>query len=496
MELITNNPFRIAGVLSNATVRELEIQRGKARAYARVGKEINSNYDFDILEPISRSLELIEKTFSNIEQNQDKVDHALFWFLNGNPFDDTAINYLKNGNQEKAIEIWEKVTLNKEINQKNFSSFSNLGTFKLLSQTQNEIKEGIEVKIKLIQSDCFKNFVLAVADETVIIDQDRQIEKLIDELLTQFKNQYSSAETLQFFSNSNGSTQKYLSLKLTQEPIYKIESLVESTKNKRKENNSRAYEFGLGLYSNCKDDLSLLKSLLGENDLRYKSVADLLANEIIQCGIDYFNDSQKKKIVGDYLESALKLTKLADSMAVGKLTKDRVKDNLIMLSEMKDQEISQAITLLQSVKDAYETNEEEIMREVKIQKLSLGYGQTINWTKVDGLIRNSIDWDQVIELTHNVIPRENIVRIKNSQNISKVNEYKKLVTFIFEKLNYSRKSQIQYLQYWEIVKTKESSGSTSPIQETPSTQDNDEIPSWFLWVVGIIIFIVVINTCN
>ena len=153
MELIQNNPYRIAGILSNATERELQKQKTKIKAYSKVGKEIKSDYDFLILGNIDRTEDSVNKAFSNVEQNQDKVNFSLFWFLNANPFDNTAIEYLKNGDAEKAVEIWEKVTTDKDVNSKNFSAFNNLGTYKLLSQTQNDIKEGIEAKIKLIESD-------------------------------------------------------------------------------------------------------------------------------------------------------------------------------------------------------------------------------------------------------------------------------------------------------------------------------------------------------
>ena len=84
---------------------------------------------------------------------------------------------------------------------------------KILSSNTFDIKLGIEAKIKLIESEYFENFVHSVADETVTINPQKQSEKLIDGLLRQFKNQYSSSETLQLFSGCNGTTQKYLSKK-------------------------------------------------------------------------------------------------------------------------------------------------------------------------------------------------------------------------------------------------------------------------------------------
>lgn len=437
MELIQNNPYRIAGILSNATERELQRNKSRFLKFAEVGKEIESEYDFNsCLQLINRNKDNLTHAFSHIQQNQDKVNFALFWFLNGSPFDKTAIEYLKNGDEEKAVEIWEKVTQNKEVNSKNFSAFNNLGTYKLLSQTQDEIKEGIEAKIKLIESEYFENFVHSVADETFTIDNEKQIEKLVDELLTQFKNQYSSSETLQLFSNCNGSTQKYLSKKFTEEPIHNIESQIESTKNKRNKNKSEAYQSGLNLATKCKSDLVLLQSLLGTTDLKYKTIADQLANEIMQCGIDYFNESQENDSSDNYLESAQKLTKIADRIAVGKLTKDRAKDSLASLEEMKDKSLSQTVELLQSVKDAYETNETTIRRQVKELEetdveIRLGM-KSINQFAVEDNIKNSINWKEVNNLLNAVLDDNSLEKIKGSSNHQLKAEFIELTKWLKE----------------------------------------------------------------
>ena len=333
MKIIQNNPYRIAGILSNSSAKELQKQKGKIKAFAKVGKEITSEFDFNLLDKIERTEQTIGKAFSNIEQNQDKVNNSLFWFLKATPFDETAISYLIKGDSEKATEIWEKVTNEKEVNSKNFSAFNNLGTLKLLSKSEFEIKKGIEAKIKLIESDYFENFVHTVADQTFTIDNKKQTEKLIDELLTQFKNKYSSADALELFSSCNGTTQKYLSKKFTEEPIHNIESNIESSKRKRKDNKSDSYSFGLKLFVDTKDDLTLLKSLLGTSDLNYKRVADELAKEIMQCGIDYFQEWKETK---DPSKDGLKLIKYAESIAVGSQTKDRVKENIEGLQEWVD----------------------------------------------------------------------------------------------------------------------------------------------------------------
>lgn len=470
MELIKNNPYRIAGILSNATEKELQRQKGRITAHARVGKDTESDLDFQFLPTISRKeIEVVNKAFSNVEQNQDKVNYALFWFLNASPFDNTAIQYLKNGDEEKALEIWEKVTKDKDVNSKNFSAFNNLGTYKLLSRDKSDIKTGIEAKIKLIESDYFESFVHSVADETYTIDNQKQSEKLIDELLTQFKNQFSSSETLQLFSGCNGTTQKYLSKKFTEEPLHKIESQIESCKKKRKADKGRAYEFGLKLFTNTKDDLSLLKSLLGTSDLKYKAVADQLANEIMQCGIDYFNESQENDSGENYLESSQKLTKLADSIAVGKLTKDRAKDSLATLADMKDREVNQAIAILSSIKLAYEKAISEIDAQVSAMRMTMSYNQSINYSKVDKMKANCLNWDKVVEVVGNGISINDVEVIQRCSNQSKVAEYKSLVDFLLGKLGPIQINQVKHLCYWKDVRAAQAKSTAKKVGSTISS---------------------------
>mgnify|MGYP000094274226 CR=1 FL=1 len=499
MELIQKNPYRIAGILSNATERELQKQKTKIKAYSKVGKEINSDYDFQDLDSITRTEDSINKAFSNIEQNQDKVNYALFWFLKANDIDKTAIEYLKNGDKEKAIEIWEKVTQNKDVNSKNFSAFNNLGTYRLLSQNREEIKEGIEAKIKLIESEYFESFVHSVADETFTIDNEKQIEKLVDELLTQFKNQYSSSETLQLFSNCNGSTQNYLSKKFTEEPLHNIESQISRSKNKRKDNKIDAYQFGLNLAANCKDDLVTLQSLLGITDLKYKTIADQLANEIMQCGIDYFNESQKNNSSENYLEQAQKLTKIADRIAIGKLTKDRAKDSLASLEEMKDQEVNQAIALLSSIKLAYDKAIREIDAQVSEMLMSMSYNQTINYTKVDKMKATCLDWSKVVEVIRNGISMNDVETIQRCSNQNKVSEYKTLVDFLFSKIGPIQINKVKYLCYWKDVRVAQAKSTAKKIGRTAvdtATSANDAsggcLGEIFSRVIGFVVVIIII----
>ena len=469
MHNITNNPYRIIGILSNATAKEIQSRKSKITAYSKVGKEITSEFDFPLFNSIEREHDKIEKAFSAIQQAKEMLENSLFWFLNTNSFDETAINYLRNGDKEKAIEIWEKVTTEKEVTPKNYSCFNNIGTLKLLGESQEEIKEGIEKKIKLIESDSFTNFVHSVAGEAYIIDNQKQVEKFIDDLLKQFKGKYSNADTLKLFSYCNGTTQKYLSQKFTQEPVHNIESQIERTKKKRNENKINAFQFGLKLHENTKSDLTLLKSLLGVNDLQYKMIADNLAKEIMQCGIDYFNESQENDSSEEYLENTKRLNLIADSIAVGKLTKDKAKDSLETLEDMKDQKVNKAIAILSSIKLAYDKAISEIDDQVRAMTMRMSYNQTINYSKVDKMKADCLNWDKVVEVVRDGISANDVLAIQGCSNQSKVSEYKNLVDFLFGKLGPFQINQVKHICYWKDVRGAQAMSTAKQVGSTISS---------------------------
>lgn len=500
MKLINENPYRIAGILANTSDKELLKQKSKIKRFSEVGKAITSDYDFSFLTPISRENGSIEKAFSNIEQNQDKVNHALFWFMNSNNFDETAINYLKNGDKEKAIEIWEKITDGKEVSSKNFSAFNNIGTLHLLDNSKLRVKKGIEAKVKLLESDYFKEFAHSVADETFTLNADNQIEIFVDSLLKQFKEVYSTSDTMSLFNGCNGTAQKYLSKRFTEEPIHKIETQIEQTKKKRVQNKLNAFRLGKDLYQNTKSELALLKNLLGSTNAQYKLLADNVAKEILQCSIDYFNESQEEDSNPDYLAEAMQLAKIADSVAVNSITKGRIKENIATLEGMKDREINLVIVVLKSLKDAFERNKSDIMEQVRRQERTMGYGQSINWSKVDDLINDSINWDKAIELITNAVSLKDVDKIRNSSDTSKINEYKSLVDFLLSKLSNYQKNKVKYLCYWKTVATSytQTKPTTSTTGTTTGTDHSNEsgIPEWVKWVGGIILLIILIRACN
>jgi hypothetical protein len=466
MKSILNNPYRIAGILANCSEKDILKQKSKIKRFSEVGKEITSEYDFSFFNPLQRTNSTIDKAFSDIEQNQNKIIHSLFWFTNLNPIDNTAIQHLVSGNKEKAIDIWDILTDEKEVTSKNFSAFNNIGTLYLLEDSKEKIKLGITSKIKLIESENFIDFVHTVADETFSIDKNKQIEILIDELLTQFKNKYSNSETIELFSNCNGTTQKYLSKKFTEEPIHKIETQIEQCTKKRTKDKSNAYKFGTDLYSKTKSELTLLKSIVGITNLQYKMLADNIAKEILQCSVDYFNESQEQEKSNNYLEEAMKLAKLAENISVNDATKNKAKENISTLEGMKDRDLNQAISTLNSIKIAYDKAINEIDVQVAKMRMTMSYNQTINYSKIDKMKAECLNWDKVVELVSDSITTRDIIKFQSCTNQTKINEYKELVNFLFSKLGPFQINKIKHICYWKDVKAEQVKSTAKQVGST------------------------------
>ena len=265
--------------------------------------------------------------------------------------------------------------------------------------------------------------------------------------------------------------QQLVAKRFTQEPIHLVETEVAKAEKGRKDTPRNAYQIGKTLFATTKAPLSELQKILGNNDLNYKRLSDSVAKTLTQCSIDYVNALQE---TADPFDQGLELLKWANTLAVNSLTKERIAENKKTLEEIADRarnrEITDAIVFLQMVKNMYEENERDIRQKIKEFERTLPspYGQTVtikwDWERVNDNIRNSINWDRVIEtITKDEIPRENITKIKAHTDANRIKQYKDLVAFLFSKLNYSQKNQISYLKYWE------TSSSTSSNTRTAST---------------------------
>ncbi len=348
MNAVRGNPYRTLGLFGNATEKELQKQIATIKRYAEVGKSKSFDYDFPFLGDFKREEQTVAAAASKIEQAKNKVHFSLFWFLNTNHIDEAALNHLKEANIDKATEIWEKLLKDNTITTKNYSAALNLSTLQLGMTTLNgsfnptQLKKCVELKGHIISSDAFLNFVQTVAGDNTSVSKETIRKEFVDEILQILKpylnksNGITSAQLIDAFSSFPTETKQYVSAKFTDRPLSNIDNQVEKTKKKRTDNPNDAEEYGAELYKNTKEDLAFLKNVLGASNVNYQVVVNKVANEIVQCAIDYFIEHRDSN---EYApgDEAMKLLKMAKAISPNGQIKTRVDENIVQVQEWIDE---------------------------------------------------------------------------------------------------------------------------------------------------------------
>lgn len=317
-----NNPYRFWGVCSNAPTAERLANSRRINAFLKVNKEISFPLDLsDMMPAISRSVEALNAVTNGINLPHDQLKCALFWFISKSPIDKMALEYLQKGNSSKALELWGK--------KEDSSSLINKG---VLSFILNDNGTAIECITKVIHDDVYRNsFVEAVCGSTFKIEEDELAQIFIESLLAECR----VSELVNLFERYgvSGDDDDFLKEKSIEEPIEAINSAIAQCKNTKSDDAQAQYKSGMNLIDSTKEHLRTLYSILGESDAQYQMVADKLAKHILQCGINYHNNTKEEEEVK--IDKAYKLQSYALSIAVGRLTKDRCKDNVDILERKK-----------------------------------------------------------------------------------------------------------------------------------------------------------------
>lgn len=334
-DIISKNPFRVLGVYINSSARDVQASKTKINAFLRIGSIPDFPSDHLMMEEtcptlynddndpifVLRDEESVNSALAAINMPLDKVGYALFWFANVTAIDELALNNISdNIDIEEANLLWNKI--------ENFSSFLNKG---LMSLCVGDIESAIENYTLLIHNESYRNEFLKVVDgENFTISEEELSHIFIDSLFDYFPNEdWKTA----FESNcGNYDDIAYITAKLISGPTKVIETAISTAANVNANSALLSYNASLKLRNTTKDALSDLNELMDTNSIQYQMIVDKLANQILQCAINYFNHSDDD----DAPFKALELQKYAQDIAVGKITKDRCTQNVSILQGIID----------------------------------------------------------------------------------------------------------------------------------------------------------------
>lgn len=340
MDIIKNNPYRIIGLLVGASTRDEHTKIKKLKMYIEAEQEVPEDFSFPIIGALNRDSNNIENAISKLNLNNDRVNASLFWFYNGNNItDEPVFNALKASKEQakEAIDVWIKLATAEEVTKRNASAFQNLSTYYLNSAykkaiiSKNNLEKGITLKLKFLDSDFISDFIKLSSDETYKVSK----ESLQIYFLTQVYNEIENVDPtlvdwyLECISKINFTAKQNYLNDFVSKPIEYIKTRIEETKAKRKKNPSKGYDLGLSLFQNMTERINTIQSILGKSNIQFTTISDKLSDEILQCGIEYFNFYKDSDTNSGNV--SMILFRKSATLAIGNLITERIRENILAL---------------------------------------------------------------------------------------------------------------------------------------------------------------------
>ena len=317
MNILQNNPYRQLGVYSNSSTKERLANHNRMKAFLKVGKSVSFPLDVpQYLSSINRTEASAADAEAKLTLPKDQILHAQFWFIKTTPLDEVAFNHLFAGEIEKAEEIWQKRECLSALQNRIVCAF-----------IRNKYDSAIMCAEILYRNTQYLNqFVSTIIGTGGNFD----ISNLAFSFLDILCDEIGASKLLPF--NTNSSWKEHIGEKAVKPIVDSIQEAINiAQKTKGKGSNARL-NAGEKLRINTRNAILQLKGFLSTKDLQYQMIADKLGLEILQCGIDYFNDSEEP----DAAHKAMSLQKYAKSIVVGQMAKDRCKENVDILQRIID----------------------------------------------------------------------------------------------------------------------------------------------------------------
>ncbi len=392
--VFADNPFRMLGVYTNATAREITANKSKAMAFAKIGKtavftadtilqnmykrtyprsgqislfdnffddiadtsmstdelyiEIkkledenkhNSGEDNDEsrlyslydayersvkrLYSVKRDEESMNAAVAAISQPRDKIRYALFWFIKVSPLDEKALDCIMRGELVRAYEMWE--------GEESFSSLVNVAVCAFIAEND----EGFVCYMtRMIHDDDNREaFISAVCGDTCNISEEELSHIFIDELLQNMPSNGNWRYWIDIFSDYGVSEEDddYLRSKLVHIPADVLADEVARVKKISRSKGTERYRAAVTLRELASLKLDDIADLAGKDSLQYQSIADKVAQEILNCAMDYYKECSRT--VYQATEQCVEMNQYAYDIAVGAAEKAKLLDSL---TEIKD----------------------------------------------------------------------------------------------------------------------------------------------------------------
>ena len=367
MKILQNNPYRLLGVYANSPTKERLANHNRMKAFLKVCKPVSFPLDVSqYLSSINRSEASVADAEAKLTLPKEQVLYAQFWFVKTTPLDDVSFNHLFAGEIDKAEEIWQK--------RECASSLQNLIVCALMC---GKYAEAISLAETLYSNTQYINQLVAAV---VGMGGNFNVSDLTSSFIDVLCDEIGTNKLLSFITNATW--KDYIKDKAVKPIISHIQDAIDVAHNSKGKGATARLEAGRTLMRSTKDMLSDLRRLLSVSDIQYEVIADKLAQEILQCGIDYYNNTNDD----DPPHNAMILQKYALSVAVGNLVKNRCKENVNTLETVgPEYAVRNEITFLMNII-------KQLRSEGGHDKYSIIFGLGHSISDVQGLVEKSIPY--------------------------------------------------------------------------------------------------------
>lgn len=131
LSLVQDNPYRVLGVCTQASLKTIVLHHKKMMSEVIKGNEIKLALDLaDKLKEPLRTPRRLDQSLSQLTSARGRIFHAMFWFVDTSKIDHGAIYYLTQGQRENAVKMLQSQTT--------FSSYINLAVLALIEERYDD----------------------------------------------------------------------------------------------------------------------------------------------------------------------------------------------------------------------------------------------------------------------------------------------------------------------------------------------------------------------
>ena len=434
VELIGRNPFRILGVWSNSSAKDIRSNQSRIEVMSKVGqkpsfevdnyipftilgnielcknkikytenslhsssgiwKSIHQNTinreneilnDWEIAERSSqewndspdRSEESISYALQNIVSDRDRVKYALFWFCKITPADVKAFQLLSEKKWKEALDVWKE--------EKNFSAIINRT---VLMWIERQSSTAIANILEVIHNDEYRSHFVSSVTSGRIQFSKKELSRLFWDALYEFPtlelsfdeihNLISFKHNIMLKGKIDDSEIEYNLNKQFDILNGPLELLMHSAKSVDKNDFEKSWLIYDKIAKNAPYELLRISRIVGKDNYKYKLRCNEIAGDLLEFAIHYNNNNTKDWSAASV---ALRFATSALNIAVDETLRNRCKENVDIFA--KNKQIATTDKILEEIDKKFKEIDEKSVKLSQAEKLQTDISLYIECIKTE-----------------------------------------------------------------------------------------------------------------